>query len=479
MIKVTKENASLLSQAWERGLIEPILFDSNQEGMSQALTDAWHLSRKHVLNCSRQLGKTYFIVVKCISFAIQNPGAQIKYAAKTQKQVRKILRTHFRAIFKTCPEDLRPRWHSQDGEYRFPNGSTITIAGCDRENAETLLGQHCHLGVVDEAGSIKDLRYVVDSILMPQTTTTKGRIIIISTPAKTPGHSFKEYCDEAEENKTLVERTIYANPRLSPEDLAELKKEAGGEESTTWKREYLVQHVTDENSAVMPEATKITLRTFIIDVDPENPLNYRPRFYDTYVWLDPGWNPDYTGVLWAIWDFVGARVIIEDEYLMRRMNTRTLARAMREKTDALWGFGHKPYFCVADVDHRLISDLADHKWEFAPTAKDNLDEAINKLRLSVSGQQIPFWTHPRCNLVRRQFENATWNNARTKFARTVVDGHYDLLSAAVYGRRNLHTAHNPWPANINPFLPHEGLVVRRNPENTGLAGKFKKAFGLK
>ena len=177
MIKVTEANRQLLRDAWERGLIEPILFDSNQESMSVAVSEAWGRSRKLVLNCSRQLGKTYFIVVKCISFAIQNPGAQIKYAAKTQKQVRKILRTHFRTIFRTCPEELRPRWHSQDGEYRFPNGATITIAGCDRENAETLLGQHCHLGVVDEGGSIKDLRYVVDSILMPQTTTASSSAI--------------------------------------------------------------------------------------------------------------------------------------------------------------------------------------------------------------------------------------------------------------------------------------------------------------
>lgn len=467
----------LLREAWETGAIEPLLFDSNQEGMSGELNENWDKRRIHVLNCSRQLGKTHFIVTICISFAIRNPGAQIKYAAKTQKQVRKILRTHFRRLFKTCPADLRPVWNGPDGEYRFPNGSTITIAGCDRDNAETLLGQHMHFGVVDEGGSIADLRYVVDSILMPQTTTTKGRIVIISTPAKTPGHAFKEYCDVSEEAGTLIERTIYDNPRLSPEDIEELKKEAGGAESTTWQREYLHKHVTDSTSAVMPEATREQLTKFTIIVDPNDPLAYRPRYFDTLVWLDPGWNPDFTGVIWAIWDFLKARVIIEDEYVMRRMDTDTLGNVLREKTDALWGFGHSPHQAVADVDHRLIADLAKRGWNFEPTQKDNLDEAINKLRLSISGKQIEFWTHPRCFGVRRQFENAVWNKPRTRFASTVQDGHFDLLAAAIYGRRNLRTSHNPYPEEY-AFKSHEGLIVVKTQRESTLGSKFKRILGV-
>jgi hypothetical protein len=293
---------------------------------------------------------------------------------------------------------------------------------------------------------------------MPQTLNTRGRILLISSPAKRAGHAFKKFCDTAEADGALLERTIHDNPRISDQEKDELCRAAGGPDSTTWKREYLAQHVTDEESAVMPEATRPQLRAQMLELESEFDLSYRPAGFDTYVWLDPGWSPDFTGIHWAIWDFPNSRVIIEDEFVMRRMKTDALAKVLRTKTDALWGVGHKPYLCVADVDHRLIADLGTFGWDFVPTAKDNLDEAINSLRMSISGQRIPFWTHPRCVATRRQFENAIWNKARTKFERTVVDGHFDLVATAVYGRRNLQTWRNPIPSNL-PFSRGAGVVT--------------------
>lgn len=464
-----------IDEAWRRGLIAPLLFDSNQLSMHAWLTRALENNRLIVVNKSRQLGGSFWALAEACMLAMTLPGAQIKYAAQTQKQVRKILRPHLRAIFKSCPEALRPRFHSQDGEYRFPNGATITLSGCDRDNAETLRGQHAHLAIVDEGGAISDLEYVVDDILMPQTLNTRGRIIVISSPAKRPGHAFKKFCDQAEVAGALLERTIHDNPRISEAEKDELCRAAGGPESTTWKREYLAQHVTDEESAVVPEATRPQLKAQTLELQFEGDVSYRPAGFDTYIWLDPGWSPDFTGIHWAIWDFPNSRVIIEDEFVMRRMKTDALAKVLRERTDALWGKGHKPYLCVADVDHRLIADLGTFGWNFVPTQKDNLDEAINSLRMSVSGQRIPFWTHPRCVATRRQFENAIWNKARTRFSRTAVDGHFDLLSASIYGRRNLHHWRNPVP-NTLPFGQHEGLIVVQVKEETKTQSMFGKLF---
>jgi len=449
----------VILEAWKRGLIAPILFDSNQLSMHAWLERALAINRLIVVNKSRQLGGSYWALTEACSLAIRKPGAQIKYAAQTQKQVRKILRPHLRAIFKTCPEEQRPKFHSQDGEYRFPNGSTITIAGCDRENAETLRGQHADLAIVDEGGAISDLEYVVNDILMPQTLNTRGRILIISSPAKRPGHPFKHFCDLAEAQGTLLERTIHDNPRISEEEKDELCRAAGGPDSTTWKREYLAMHVTDEESAIVPEATREQLRAFTLEVIDNFDTSYRPEAFDTYLWVDPGWSPDFTGIVWAIWDFPRGRIVIEDDFVMRRMSTPKLNEVMRERTDRLWGKGHKPYMCVADVDHRLIADLSMlGGWSFVPTAKDNLDEAINKVRTSVSGQRLPLWTHPRCVTTRRQLENAVWNKARTKFERTTVDGHFDVLAAIIYGRRNFHDWRNPMPKHL-PFSG-PGIVVR-------------------
>lgn len=469
--------AAARAEAWKRGLLAPMLLDENQLTMSAWLHRAMENNRLLVVNKSRQLGGSFWALVEVCAMALTNPGWQIKYAAQTQKQVRKILRPHLRDIFKTCPEAIRPRYHSQDGEYRFPNGASITLAGCDRENAETLRGQHAHFAVVDEGGAIADLEYVVRDILMPQTLNTGGRVLVISSPAKRPGHPFKAFCDEAEANGALLERTIHDNPRLTERDKDELCRAAGGPDSTTWKREYLAQHVTDEESAVLPEATKDVLRGSTLELQHENDTSYRPVAFDTYLVVDPGWSPDFTGIIWAIWDFPKARWIVEDEFVMRRMKTDTLATVLRERTDALWGRGHTPYLCVADVDHRLIADLAGYGWNFTPTKKDNLDEAINLLRQSIAGQKYPVWTHPRCVATRRQFENATWNKARTRFERTPLDGHFDLVAAAIYLRRNLQPWRNPLPKTL-PFGAHKGIVIAEDEKPQTKAGRaFRKLFG--
>lgn len=468
--------AEIIDQAWREGRVQPLLLDSNQLAMSDWYARAQTKNRLVVVNKSRQLGGSFWALVEVVCFCIRQAGAQVKYAAQTQKQVRKILRPHLRDILRTCPEDIRPRYHSQDGEYRFPNGSSITLAGCDRENAETLRGQHAHIAVVDEGGAIADLEYVVDDILMPQTLNTRGHLFLLSSPAKRPGHAWKSFCDRAEAEGTLLERTIYDNPRISDAERDEMCRAAGGPESTTWKREYLAQHVTDEESAVFPEATRANLRERTLKIDPKNPLSYRPVAFDTYIWLDPGWSPDFTGILWAIWDFPAGGFIVEDEFVMRRMNTRALSMVLREKTDALWGVGHKPYMQVADVDHRLISDLHDHGgWTFAPAQKDNLGQGINHVRMSISGQAIPMRTHPRCVALRRQLENCTWNKSKTKFERTSLDGHFDLAAALIYGRRLLHTHRNPLPKTL-PFAKGAGLVVHEQKQESNTARVLRGLF---
>ncbi len=473
----TAEELRKKGQAWKRGQLSWKL-DSNQSEMYEWFQEKRKTSRILVSNSSRQIGKSWFALVLCLEFAIQNPGSQIKYAAQTAKQVRKILRPHMRALLEDCPEELRPKLHSQDGEYRFPNGSVITLAGCDRDNVETLRGQHAHLAIVDEGGAFADLDYVVRGVLLPQTLNTHGRILIISTPAPTPGHDFKAFCDEAEAEGALIERTIFDNPRISDGEIAELCAASGGEQSTTWRREYLVEHVTDEASAVFPEATRERLKLTTLKLAHPADLSYRPTHYDTMIWLDPGWNPDFTGIQWAIWDFPNGRVVVEDDFIMRRLDTNTLAGVLRTRTDQLWGKDHHPYLCVSDLDGRLTADLAVHGWNFVPTQKDNLDQAINQARLSISGQSIPFLTHPRCTATRRQWENATWNKTRTKFNRSQLDGHFDLAATTIYGRRNLQPWHNPMP-----YAPQikkgQGLIILDDKKESGVGKALKKMFALR
>jgi hypothetical protein len=90
----------------------------------------------------------------------------------------------------------------------FHNGSEIHIAGCDNGNAENLRGHESDLNLIDEAGFIDDLEYVLKDILMPQTLTTGGRTIISSTPPRTPAHYFQRLCMEAVQSDYYSKFTI-------------------------------------------------------------------------------------------------------------------------------------------------------------------------------------------------------------------------------------------------------------------------------
>lgn len=465
-----------IERAWEIGELSWKL-DANQEGMYEFFKANRLKARKHVWNCSRQLGKSFLLCVIAIEHALQNPGSSIKYAAQTAKQVRSIVRPHFRDILEDCPTHLRPTFHVADGEWRFQNGSVATVAGCDNENAEKLRGQHAHLFIVDEGGAIDALEYVVNDIALPQTINTKGRLIIASTPAKTPGHPFKMFCDTAEDAGTLLQRTIHDNPRISEEEIAELMHESGGEDSTTWQREYLIRHVTDQDLAVLKAATESRLQKITLKVTGDEDKSYRPEFFDPYVGIDIGWNPDFTGIVFGYWDYERATLVIEDEFLMRQMDTKALAAVIREKELALWG-EKVPFQRWSDLDGRLHADLAnDHGILLIPTPKDDKDSAINRLNMMIAGQKYNLRIHPRCRSLKRQMKNAIWNKQRTKFDRTKADGHFDLVDALIYMARNV--AYDMAPTDFVTRTPARNVLVIPDESAINKAARvLSSAFGL-
>ena len=63
--------------------------------------------------------------------------------------------------------------------------------------------------------------------------------------------------------KRLVEGTIYECPRYTAEDIEKYAERAGGASSISFRREYLNEMITDQDSAVIPEASACDLRLFI------------------------------------------------------------------------------------------------------------------------------------------------------------------------------------------------------------------------
>lgn len=406
-----------------------------------------------VINCSRQIGKSFFLCAYAVEFALQRPDLKICYLASTAKSVKKIIIPRIREILKDCPEDLKPVYKKNEQVYVFGNNSEIHIAGTDAERAENIRGQNFHLIICDEAGFMDRLDYVVSSILAPMTLITNGRIILSSTPPPSPDHPFRDFVNDAIANGCYIKKTIKDNPQVTEEQIKKIMKDAKGPDSVAWRREYLAELITDTEKAVIPEATEellneITKQVVPFDMNAVVSANQvlKPMFYDCYTVADLGYT-DNTGILFAYWDFQAAKLVIEDEALFNKPNTKQIAEIVKEKELILWN-GKKPYGRYCDGNPITIGDLGTlHNLPFKKTRNDELEASVNAMRIFLYDKKVVI--SPKCKNLLTQLHNAIWDNARRSFARSgSTGGHYDLVAALMYLIRNVQRHHNPFPANL-------------------------------
>lgn len=450
--KISRNDA--VDKLWRRGILIWKL-DSYQRKLYDCYTNA--KSRKIVMTCSRQTGKSHFLITLALETALRNPNFQIKYACPTAVMAQKIILPTFRKLIGDCPDDIKPKYVRSEKCFYFTNGSTIQLEGTDEGNAEKLRGTASHLCITDEAGFMDDLDYVIKDILLPQTLTTRGKILIVSTPPKKSEHWFNRFAAEAKLADSYIKKTIVDvledikndppqfKDRLAPEIVEEMKQEYGGETSDTWRREFMCEDIKDSVRSVVPEFTD-KMEDLIVKDWP------KPQKYDAYDAMDIG-AVDLTGVLFAYLDFRNAKLIIEDEILMNLAaadkNTKVLADEIKEKERLLWVHPEfktaiPVYLRISDDDLVTINDLDRlHNLKFMPTRKDGLESAVNELRIKMNAGQILI--NPRCKNLIYQLKTATWNKQRTTFERSEEAGHYDLVAALIYLVRNVQWNKNPYP----------------------------------
>lgn len=433
--------------------------------------------RKTVLHCSRRFGKSFLLVVIAIMAALTTPGIQVSYICPTQKNLRTILKPIFREILKDCPPEFFPTFHKQEGIYIFPNGSEIHLFGVEGGNIENLRGQSTKLALVDEAGFIDNLKYVVDSVLLPQLLSTNGQMFLSSSSPLSKEHEFVEYINAAKLEGAYHLFTI-EQAGYEPALVEEFIKEMGGRNSTQCRRELFCELVTEAERALCPEWKPEFAR-----VHPRSELF---EFYDKYFALDSGVR-DKTVGLYGYYDFKNASLIIEAEFVLQNLQVRTdvIAGCMRaieaaptadapgyvpgdDPTAEPVALGYKDVARYGDNDNLiLIQDLtAFHDMPTLTTGKDSLDAMVNQVRLWVAAGRIVI--HPRCKLLLATLENGLWNPNRTDFARSESLGHMDAFAALMYMVRNVRTDINPVPAfhNTNFFTHHIDVEARKREQNT-------------
>jgi hypothetical protein len=392
--------------------------------------------------------------------------------------VRNILVPIMTVLLRDCPEDLRPTWKKMEGLWLYPNGSQLYMAGCNNDGADNLRGMASDLFIFDEAGYIDHLNYIVADIALPQTLTTGGHIVLSSSPPKHPTHEFNELAAECEASGNYIHRTIWQSTLGYDTSIPEQKRarlalireyidESKGEDSITWRREYLAEDVLDEKNSIIPEW--INNQIYIVDHDH---LWTMPDHYDSYTVMDLGFNPDFTFVVFAVYDFLNAKPVVIDEICQQKMVTDDLAEQIiikenkwfnlhqdffsdgqliskheREKIVKVNRRRPQPYGRWTDLDTRVQYDLSVvHGLDFANINRAPKEVGVNTLRVAVCDHD--FIILPRCKQLRNHLKLGLWDNLHRDYLRLPGLGHFDGIDALIYLLQNLDRAHNPYPNRI-------------------------------
>jgi hypothetical protein len=395
--------------------------------------------RKYIIHSSRRLGKTFLLCVLAMCTAIHKSNAQVRYASTTQKAVRKMIIPIFKEVIITLPLKHRPKWNGQEGAYVFPNGSMIHVCGVNNGNSDSLRGTAADLAIVDEAAFVDELTYLIESVLMPQLISTGGKLIMASSSPLSPAHDFANYIAEAQTNNQYSSYTIH-DSQYSKDLIEEFCKEAGGANSTTWRREFLNALIVDDEMSIIPEWKD----DYIQEVKPDEFRNY----YAQYESMDLGIR-DKTIWLSGYYDFKKAVLVIEDEFEISGTDTTTRAIAELINTHRR----KEPYRAISDNNNLLLlQDLSkEFNLHFSPTSKDSLASMVNAVRLMVGDGRI--LVAPHCKQLIGCLKYGVYQDSkRSDFGRSKAFGHYDAIASLIYLVRNLDTSSNPIPSlhGINP-----------------------------
>jgi PBSX family phage terminase large subunit len=486
---LTREKA--IDMLWRQGELSWKLRGCQKEIRQTILNSTDNIQ---VVAAGRRTGKSYSLCLMALELCIKHPNTIVKYACPKQRMVSTIIRPIFRDILVDCPADIKPEWKTAEKIFLFPNGSEVHIAGTDNENMESLRGARADFAILDEAGFMDQVGYLVRSVMSPILKTSKlpgvgGKLVMASTPSKNSNHEFMEkFFFPMQIAGKLKVYTIHDNPNFDDKIREEIRKEYPLlERDPEYLREYMCVPTDTTENSILPSFNAVNRMEIVTEDMP------MPAFCHRYTGMDVG-GSDLTVVLFGFYDYMNATLCIQDEVVTDgNCNTELLAQMIREKEKLHWTNPidktvTEPYLRVSDNNNAiLLTDLQKlHGLSFSKSKKDKKEAAINALDVDFMRKNIKI--HPRCKTLIYHLSYAEWNNARTDFKRlkdsTVGElrgGHADALAAMMYLHRSVVKSANPFPKNYGEDHSPSDFRGFRVPEkpHSQVGEAFKKLFTLK
>lgn len=204
-------------------------------------------SKRDILNCSRQAGKSTTAAILALHEALFVPESVTVLVSPTQRQSSELFRkvVDLRERLPVPPELLEDNKLSMHvrggGRVLSLPGSEATIRGI---SAVTLL-------VEDEAARVDDALYMA---IRPMLAVQNGRLVLMSTPFGKRGHFWEVWNASQNWNRVRVPATEV--PRISPEFLEEERAEMG---SWWFSQEYMCEFVESEDTIFKDEFLQAAL----------------------------------------------------------------------------------------------------------------------------------------------------------------------------------------------------------------------------
>ena len=446
--------ARVTGELWRQGKLRYKLHDSQlpvYDGIQR------QPGGRHFLMCPRRFGKSHICLVIGLEQALSVPNSRIVFIGPFARNADEIASDLSTRILEDCPAQVRPEYRAQAKEFVFRNGSIIRLRGTNGDHAQYLRGGAADLVILDEAALMDDFAHVLNDIVEPMPMTTHGRVLIATTPPRTPGHESVSIMEQyhavgAVSVMTIVDATHipYEHRRRALLNAGEKEERVDGilrgeirPETITARREYFCELVTDASMAVVPEFTPEARAQIIRE-------HVRPSHFDGYCAIDPGAR-DKTAILVGYVDFREGKLVIEGEALLGNPSTQAIADSFRA-LEAEHLAGREPHRRVSDIDLRLIQDLQrEHQLRVFPAKKDDFLASVNQLRHYVQTGRLII--NPRCKQLIFHLSTAIWNRkaadvARVEATETREGHHYDTIAALRYMLRAIDWSHNPYPAHF-------------------------------
>ena len=193
-------------------------------------------SKRDLLNCSRQAGKSTTAAVLGLHEALYRPNSLTLLVSPSLRQSSELFRklVELRESLPTAPELLED---SKSAMTIQGGGRVLSLPGSE----QTIRGfSGATLAVLDEASRIPDELYFS---VRPMLATRQGRMILMTTPFGKRGFFWHEWSGTSPWNR--VEIPASSVPRITPEFLAEEKASLG---DWWYRQEYECQFLESTDS---------------------------------------------------------------------------------------------------------------------------------------------------------------------------------------------------------------------------------------